>query len=66
MGKTLEQKSYFRVLLDRFGLPRLIIAGFLLMLFIMAPIVGASLPMQITNTSTASAGTPCWCWPWSP
>ena len=50
MGKTLEQKSYFRVLLDRFGLPRLIIAGFLLMLFIMAPIVGASLPMQITNT----------------
>lgn len=50
MGKTLEQKSYFRVLLDRFGLPRLIIAGFLLMLFVMAPIVGASLPMQITNT----------------
>ena len=50
MGKTLEQKSYFRVLLDRFGLPRLIIAGFLLMLFIMAPIVGANLPMQITNT----------------
>lgn len=33
-----------------FGLPRLIIAGFLLLLFIMAPIVGADLPTQITNT----------------
>ncbi len=32
-----------------FGLPRLIISGFLLMLFILAPIVGVDLPMQITN-----------------
>ena len=36
--------------LKSFGLPRMIIAGFLLLLFIMAPIVGADLPMQITNT----------------
>ena len=33
-----------------FGLPRLIIAGFLLLLYILAPIVGADLPTQITNT----------------
>ncbi len=33
-----------------FGMPRLIIAGFLLLLFIMAPFVNADLPMQITNT----------------
>ena len=33
-----------------FGLPRLIIAGFLLLLFIMAPIVGADFTTQITNT----------------
>ena len=33
-----------------FGLPRLIIAGFLLLLFILAPFVDADLPMQITNT----------------
>ena len=33
-----------------FGLPRLIIAGFLLVLFIAAPIVGADFWMQVTNT----------------
>ena len=33
-----------------FGLPRLIIAGFLLVLFIAAPFVGADFWMQITNT----------------
>ena len=32
-----------------FGLPRLIISAFLLALFILAPIVGVNLPMQITN-----------------
>ena len=36
--------------LQSFGLPRLIIAGFLLLLFILAPFVNADLPMQITNT----------------
>ncbi len=36
--------------LRSFGLPRLIIAGFLLLLFILAPFVNADLPMQITNT----------------
>jgi len=33
-----------------FGLPRLIIAGFLLVLFIAAPLVGADFWMQVTNT----------------
>ncbi|MCR4909024.1 MAG: ABC transporter permease [Lachnospiraceae bacterium] len=33
-----------------FGLPRLIIAGFLLLLFILSPLVGADLPTQISNT----------------
>ncbi|MBQ6903589.1 MAG: ABC transporter permease [Lachnospiraceae bacterium] len=32
-----------------FGLPRLIIAGFLLLLLILAPIAGADLPTQISN-----------------
>ncbi len=36
--------------LHAFGLPRLIIAAFLLLLFILAPFVNADLPMQITNT----------------
>ncbi len=43
-------KSEFKKLVDNFGLPRLIIAGFLLVLFILAPFVGADLPTQITNT----------------
>lgn len=56
MGKTaneavtLGNKTKFRELVDDFGLPRLIITGFLLFLFIMAPIVGADLPTQLTNT----------------
>ena len=35
---------------SRFGLPRLIIAAFLLMLYIAAPFVGAGFWMQISNT----------------
>ena len=37
-------------LANRFGLPRLIIGGFLLLLFIAAPFVGADFWMQVTNT----------------
>lgn len=56
MGKTangtvtLGSKTKFTELVENFGLPRLIIAGFLLLLFILAPIVGADFAMQITNT----------------
>lgn len=46
----LGNKSKFKEFIDNFGLPRLIIAGFLLSMFILAPFVGADLPMQITNT----------------
>ncbi|MCI8303454.1 MAG: ABC transporter permease [Lawsonibacter sp.] len=42
-------KSRLRGLVDQYGLPRLIITGFLLFLFILAPIGGADLPTQITN-----------------
>ena len=54
MGKnvttSLGNKTKFRQLIDNFGLPRVIITGFLLLLFISAPIVGADLATQITNT----------------
>lgn len=36
--------------LESFGLPRMIIAGFLLMLFIAAPFVGSNFFTQLTNT----------------
>ena len=35
--------------LKEFGLPRMIITGFLLLLLIMAPFVGADLPTQVSN-----------------
>lgn len=46
----LGDKTKWQEFVHDFGLPRLIIAGFLLALFILAPIVGADLPTQITNT----------------
>lgn len=50
MGK-MEQLKQGKIgeMLNRFGLPRLIVTGFLLLLFIAAPIVGADFTMQITN-----------------
>ena len=44
------KKNRIKEALDNFGLPRLIITGFLLLLFILAPIVGADFSMQLTNT----------------
>lgn len=49
MDKTLEKKNGFKTLLDSYGLPRLIITCFVVLLFIMAPIVGADLTMQVGN-----------------
>lgn len=50
MGKSERlQQTRFGQLVNTFGLPRLIITGFLIFLFIMAPIVGADFPTQITN-----------------
>ena len=42
-------KSAFSRFVQSYGLPRLIITAFLLMLLIMAPFVGADLPTQISN-----------------
>lgn len=49
MENSLEKKNMVKDLLDRYGLPRLIITCFVLLLFIMAPMVGADLTMQIGN-----------------
>ncbi|MBR2275829.1 MAG: ABC transporter permease [Lachnospiraceae bacterium] len=53
MNENVEKKSFTekaKGMLESFGLPRLIIAAFLLLLYILAPVVGADLPTQITNT----------------
>ena len=44
MDKTLENRDFMSrfSFVARFGLPRTIIAGFVLLLFVMAPIVGAT------------------------
>lgn len=46
---TKKEKNLFGRLVESFGLPRLLITLFLLLLLILAPIVGADLPTQITN-----------------
>lgn len=49
---TSEEKTAggkIKAMAESFGLPRLIIAGFLLLLFIMAPFVGANFFTQLTN-----------------
>ena len=63
---TLGNKSKFRELLDSFGLPRLIIACFLLLLLIAAPCVGLDFPTQITNIITRFSWNAVMCWPWCP
>ncbi|MCQ2437620.1 MAG: ABC transporter permease [Clostridia bacterium] len=45
-----KTKNKFADMIRSFGLPRLIIAGFLLLLFIAAPFTGVNLGTQITNT----------------
>ena len=56
MGKTVtdaveySKKNRIAEFVRSFGLPRLIISGFLLLLFIMAPVVGANFTTQLTNT----------------
>ncbi len=51
MGEELTRKEKGKLLkfVDSFGLPRLIITGFLALLLIVAPFVGADLPTQLTN-----------------
>ena len=44
-----DKKIDIKNLINDFGVPRLIILGFLILLFILAPFVGADLPTQFTN-----------------
>ena len=49
-GENATFMDRLKAAVNSFGLPRLIIAGFLLLLFIAAPFVGADFATQITNT----------------
>lgn len=49
-GENATFAEKVRAGINSFGLPRLIIAAFLLLLFVAAPFVGADLATQITNT----------------
>ena len=44
-----KEKNWFGKLVESYGLPRLIITAFLLLLLILAPFVGADLPTQVSN-----------------
>ena len=44
-----KEKSWFGKLVENYGLPRLIITLFLLLLLVLCPFVGADLPTQISN-----------------
>lgn len=46
---TKKEKNWLGKLVDGYGLPRLIITLFLILLLVMAPFVGADLPTQISN-----------------
>ena len=53
MEESIKKTTFMdrvRGFVESFGVPRLIIAAFLLALFILAPFVGADLPTQISNT----------------
>ena len=49
MEESITIKDRIKERLTEFGLPRLIITGFLVLLLIMAPFVGADLPTQVSN-----------------
>ncbi len=50
MSESLEKKTVFQKMVQSFGLPRLIIAAFLMALFITAPFVGSNFFTQLSNT----------------
>ena len=49
MGEKSMEKSRLASFIEAFGLPRLIITLFLVLLLVLAPFVGADLPTQISN-----------------
>ena len=48
-ANTKKEKGCFSKLVASYGLPRLIITAFLILLLVLAPFVGADLPTQISN-----------------
>lgn len=48
-ANTKKEKGWFSKLVASYGLPRLIITAFLILLLVLAPFVGADLPTQISN-----------------
>lgn len=48
-NQTTKEKGQIARLVESFGLPRLIITLFLILLLVLAPFVGADLPTQISN-----------------
>ena len=44
-----SEKGKFRQMIDSFGMPRLIITGFLVLLFILAPVAGVNFGTQVLN-----------------
>ncbi len=49
MDKAKQEKNALQRLVAAYGLPRLIITAFLILLLVLAPFVGADLPTQISN-----------------
>ncbi len=49
MTDNITYKDRIKAALKEFGLPRLIITGFLMLLLVISPFVGADLPTQISN-----------------
>ena len=67
---TKQENSTFvdriRDAVQSFGLPRMIIAVFLLVLFVAAPFVGADFWTQVTNLFNRFSWNAVLCWPWCP
>ena len=52
MGNTtnsLADKSRLRQMIDSYGVPRMIITGFLLLMFVLVPFAGVDFATQISN-----------------
>lgn len=49
IANSKKEKSWLKRLVESYGLPRLIITVFLLLLLVLAPFVGADLPTQVSN-----------------
>ena len=46
---SLAEKSRLRQMIDSYGVPRMIITGFLLLMFVLVPFAGVDFATQISN-----------------